>query len=231
MKNILKESPVQSEYFSRNKRTVMYINQHDIQNKKVLDYGCGYGWFCFFLLKNNAKKVIGIDVNEDDLLFARDSINNKRASFLSLKEFSKLKISNKFDTITSWEVLEHIPPNSEKKYFKMMDSLLKTNGVLYLSTPKLSFFSFLDPAFFFGHRHYNISDIIDFMDGTELKVETVNIYGGWWTILGIINFYISKWIFRRKSLFGNFFQNKSTLEYMNDDKGFTNIFMKIRKSN
>ena len=57
-----------------------------------------------------------------------------------------------------------------------MDKLLKVNGVLYLSTPNSTFFSFLDPAFFFGHRHYKISDIIDFMDGTNLKVEKVNVY-------------------------------------------------------
>ena len=230
MKNIIKVSSVQSEYFGRSKRTIEYINQHDIQNKVVLDYGCGFGWFCDYLLKNKAKKVIGTDVNNNDLSTARDAVTNKQVTFLNLKDFNKLKLSNKFHTITSWEVLEHIPLNSEKNYFKLMDNLLKVNGVLYLSTPNLTFFSFLDPAFFFGHRHYKISDIIDFMDGTKLKVEKVNVYAGWWNILTILNFYVAKWIFRRNTFFSNFFQEKSTFEYMTDDKGFINIFMKIRKA-
>ena len=117
MKNIIKVSPIQSEYFGRNKRTIEYINQHDIQNKEVLDYGCGFGWFCFYLLKNNAKKVIGTDVNNNDLSTARDSITNKKVTFLNLKDFNKLKLSNKFHTITSWEVLEHIPLKILKKNF------------------------------------------------------------------------------------------------------------------
>lgn len=35
-----------------------------LENKVVLDLGCGFGWHCKYAIENNAKEVIGIDSSE-----------------------------------------------------------------------------------------------------------------------------------------------------------------------
>src|SRR5580700_11438611 len=43
----------------------------DLYGRKVLDLGCGYGWFCRWAREAGAAKVVGIDVSEKMLARAR----------------------------------------------------------------------------------------------------------------------------------------------------------------
>ena len=43
----------------------------DLHGRKVLDLGCGYGWFCRWARKAGAAGVLGIDVSEKMLARAR----------------------------------------------------------------------------------------------------------------------------------------------------------------
>ena len=43
----------------------------DLTGKTVLDVGCKYGFFCFEALKRGARRVVGIDLDEDSLRKAR----------------------------------------------------------------------------------------------------------------------------------------------------------------
>jgi len=43
----------------------------DMKNKRVVDLGCGYGWFCRWALNAGARDVLGIDVSEKMLARAR----------------------------------------------------------------------------------------------------------------------------------------------------------------
>ena len=43
----------------------------DLQGKRVLDLGCGYGWHCIFAAEQGAKEVLGIDLSERMLQVAR----------------------------------------------------------------------------------------------------------------------------------------------------------------
>ncbi|CAI1076157.1 Malonyl-CoA O-methyltransferase BioC [Serratia entomophila] len=44
----------------------------DLQGKKVVDLGCGYGWFCRSAREQGAASVLGLDVSEKMLARARD---------------------------------------------------------------------------------------------------------------------------------------------------------------
>ncbi len=228
MKNILNENPLFNKYEGRILRTISFVDKFDILKKTTLDYGCGYGWFSNYLLKKNASTIFGVDYSDEDLSTARYFLRNKKINFFKLDDFNKKNYKEKFDSIFAWEVLEHLPKNSEKKFFILVNSLLKKKGVFYLSTPHLHFFSFLDPAFIFGHRHYSKKQIINFVESSSLKIEKLEIYGGWWNIISIINFYFSKWVLKRAPIFGLFFAKKETKEYMKPI-GFTNLFLKVRK--
>ena len=48
----------------------------DLAGKRVLDLGCGYGWFCRWARENGAANVLGIDVSEKMLARAEQSTND-----------------------------------------------------------------------------------------------------------------------------------------------------------
>ena len=45
----------------------------DLKGKRVLDLGCGFGWFCRFARAEGAKEVLGLDVSEKMLARARET--------------------------------------------------------------------------------------------------------------------------------------------------------------
>ena len=49
----------------------------DLQGRKVLDLGCGYGWFCRWARENGAADILGIDVSEKMLARARATTQDK----------------------------------------------------------------------------------------------------------------------------------------------------------
>lgn len=229
MKNIVNESPL-DELSGRTLYTTRLVENKDIKSKVILNIGCGYGWFEVHALKHNCKKIYGIEISENDLETARKSINNKRIEF---KVGSAIKLpfpSNYFDTVVSWDVLEHIPKNTERTMFKEINRVLKHNGKLYLSTPSASLRSTIfDPAWYLiNHRHYSKKDIEDFVYNTELLLTHSCTKGGYWESISILNLYISKWIFRRSPFFHKFFMRKQNEEY--NKKGYSTLFITGEKS-
>lgn len=228
MKNIINEKPTE-KLNGRLQLSTEFVNRGDIRKKIVLDVGCGYGWFEHFALKNGVKKIIGLEISENDLLTVNSFIKSER---FEAKIGTAVEISSKdglFDTVVAWEVIEHIPRNSENKMFKEIHRVLKKNGTFYLSTPNSSILSkYLDPAFWLiGHRHYNAQKLIEYGLQNKFALEKLEIVGGIWTSLLIINMYISKWIFKKERFFYNYFNKKVEKEYKHP--GFYNIFMKFRK--
>ena len=45
--------------------------------------------------------------------------------------------------------------NTERKALEEIKRVLKKDGNLFISTPANNFSNFFDPAWYFGHRHYN----------------------------------------------------------------------------
>ena len=53
----------------------------DIRGRKVLDLGCGFGWFCRWARENGAAVVLGIDVSEKMLARATTSTNDPAITY------------------------------------------------------------------------------------------------------------------------------------------------------
>jgi 2-polyprenyl-3-methyl-5-hydroxy-6-metoxy-1,4-benzoquinol methylase len=99
-----------------------------IENKRVLDYGCGSGYGSYFL-SEKAKSVIGVDINPDAVLMAQKNYVSENLSFSEIKSLNE----KDFDVITSFQVVEHVP--DAILYIKFLKSLLAPNGVLLITTP------------------------------------------------------------------------------------------------
>ncbi len=229
MKNILNEKPNEDLFGSKLAR-ISFMKMSNIKDKVILDIGCGYGWCELVLLKKGAKQVTGIEISEKDLKTARDNVKDKRVDF-NVGSAIKLPFpDSSFDTVVSWEVLEHIPKNTEQKMFKEISRVLKKGGVSYLSTPHQHICSnIFDPAWWLiGHRHYSFNQLNEFVESNGMKVVSHKIRGSWWGVILNSNMYIAKWIFRRKPFFEHLLRDKTSEEYKKS-KGFLTIFIEFKK--
>lgn len=228
MKNILHQKPT-DELNARLEFSTKFVKESSIKNKKVLDIGCGFGWFELNVLERGVGQVVGIEISKEDLKAAR-LIKDKRAIF---KVGGALKLpfdDNYFDTVVAWEVIEHIPKDTENQMFKEVQRVLRKDGVFYLSTPYDSFWSkYLDPAWWLiGHRHYSKEKLVSLGKENDLDVKDVYIKGRYWSLIGLLNMYFSKWVLRRGQLFLDYCKKKENHDYQTSS-GFMGIFVKYAK--
>lgn len=231
MKNITNEKP-QNILIGRTEYILNgFVDKTDIENKTVLEIGCGFGWFLYNALKYNPKSIYGLENTEDKINNLKIFFEDKRCSFL-IGDALNLPFKNEtFDTICMFDVIEHLPKNTENIVFNEIARVLKSGGKLYLSTPNNHILSVIsDPAYFLiKHRHYKLDFLCDTALKYNLKPFKSAIKGGFYDMLYILNLYISKWIFRRKPFLENFFKIKSANEYKKD--GFMTIFIEYIKTN
>ncbi len=98
---------------------------------RILDYGCGTGFF-LSAMKKNGWKIAGIEPNEQARHIAAE--NTKE---LILEDLSQLNIKNKkFNIITLWHVLEHIHNLNET--IITLKSILKEKGKIIVAVPNIS---------------------------------------------------------------------------------------------
>lgn len=108
-----------------------------VQNKKVLELGCGKGYGSFYLA-HFANQVVGCDLNQSSLDFAEENYKRPNLRFAShdvnLPDSQGL-LGAPFDVIVTHEVLEHLPPELTETFLTSIKKLLKPDGLLLLSTP------------------------------------------------------------------------------------------------
>ncbi|RDK88492.1 class I SAM-dependent methyltransferase [Marinirhabdus gelatinilytica] len=107
------------------KRKVKLVTKLNNGNGKLLDIGAGTGDF-LVVAKNRGWEVSGVEVSAK----ARSLAAEKN---LDLKQDIQEVLSQKFDVITLWHVLEHIP--NYKEMLQTYHSLLHENGILIIAVP------------------------------------------------------------------------------------------------
>lgn len=227
MKNILAEKPAKILH-GRLLVSVNFVTTDDLKDKEVLDIGCGYGWCELNFLERGVKKISATEITENDLQTIRQNISDQRLTSFVASARNLPFPNNSFDTVVAWEVIEHIPKKMEPIMFKEAYRVLRPSGHFYLSTPNNSFLSnLLDPAWYFGHRHYSLEKLANLAAKQNYKIMESKVGGSYWTALSILNLYFSKWILRRERILNDYFDKKEDKEF--DRDGFSNIFIKFQK--
>jgi ubiquinone/menaquinone biosynthesis C-methylase UbiE len=228
MKNILGEKPT-GKLDGRVYEAVRFVPDSAIADKHILDIGCGFGWCAVNFLERGAAYFLGIEITDTDLEAARKYVHSSNAKFEVGSAIDIPSTDQKFDTVVCWEVIEHIPSHTEPKMFEEVARVLKPGGHFYLSTPHAALqANLLDPAWWLiHHRHYSKATLAEFGKKHGLRLTHCEVKAGWWMTIGLLNFYISKWILRRHQLASDLFQRKITEEYARD--GFANIFVEYTK--
>jgi len=141
-----KNSP-KSSYFTHKflkKRYDVITEMLNVQQKRILDVGCGNGLFIEYCFDKGASSIVGVDYSQKMIDTAKEKLkdyNNK--AILFCEDFFSLNLLKKdFDTILAIGLLDYVkdPGSALKRFF----DFLKPNGELIVTIPeKWSPFFFL----------------------------------------------------------------------------------------
>lgn len=181
------------------------FDAQDLSGSRLLDVGCGTAWFLQYLSSvEQSCWLVGVDVDLSALKHAHHNRTESTTPALAAGSSLALPVkSNSFDICTTWEVIEHIPRDTEQLFFGEIFRVLSPGGKLFLSTPNSHFLSYLsDPAFFLQkHRHYRTSRLVELALRAGFEIEEITVRGRFADFFLTYNFYFSKWILRRPPVF------------------------------
>jgi 2-polyprenyl-3-methyl-5-hydroxy-6-metoxy-1,4-benzoquinol methylase len=105
------------------------------KNMSVLELGCNEG-LGTNLLSKVSQKVIGVDFDEDSIVFAKSNFADGNIDF-ECSDFLDRKYGS-FDAVVSIDVIEHISPEDEIKYLNTIHKNLKQDGFCIIGTPNIT---------------------------------------------------------------------------------------------
>lgn len=155
-----------------------------LEGKKILEIGCGTGNL-LNLLQNYNFELYGSDYSKDYLSKAK--LKNPNIEFFP-GDLSDTNMWSKhqqvFDSIICSEVLEHL--EDDLRALQIINSLLKTNGVLIITVPALmSLYSEFDKKI--GHyRRYSMKTICDTVKLAGFEIEK----NRFWNFLGMFGWFL-----------------------------------------
>lgn len=103
------------------------------EGKDVLDAGCGVGYGTAALAER-ARRVVGVDRDEDAIAYARKRYARDNVEFL-VGDLLDLDLPDgSFDTVCAFETIEHLP--DPEAFLAHATRVLRRDGVLVASTPR-----------------------------------------------------------------------------------------------
>lgn len=117
----------------------------DRKPKKVLDAGCGRGFYTAMLSKYSfIKEIHGVDISNEYLTQAQKTAGKSSKVFLKQGSIYDLPFpNNHFDTVICSEIFEHL--DKDVKAMKEIHRVLKPGGILLASVPHQNFPFLWDP--------------------------------------------------------------------------------------
>ena len=101
--------------------------------KGVLDIGCGEGLGTWLLFKE-CGAACGIDLDQNAIGRAQQNWGGS-VDFVCGDLFETMSLSERYDAIVLFDVIEHIMPDHVNKFYDAIQRLLKPHGVVIMGTP------------------------------------------------------------------------------------------------
>jgi 2-polyprenyl-3-methyl-5-hydroxy-6-metoxy-1,4-benzoquinol methylase len=103
------------------------------KNTRILDIGCGMGFLMLALKKSGYQFTNGIDTDEQQVA----SCKQKNLDVTLVKDSTEfLKVNaGKYDLITAFDLLEHIPASNQIDFVKNIYQSLSTGGMFIATVP------------------------------------------------------------------------------------------------
>jgi len=98
---------------------------------KVLDIGCGWGGFAKFAANKYGCHVTGISLSDAQIKYAKEFCSKLPVDIIK-SDYRNFK--GKFDKVLVCGMIEHVGHKNYRKFMKVIDSLLKSDGIFLLHT-------------------------------------------------------------------------------------------------
>ncbi|MDF2651976.1 MAG: SAM-dependent methyltransferase [Paenibacillus sp.] len=79
-----------------------------LRDKRVLDLGCGFGWHCKYARDQQARSVVGVDISEKMLAYARENNNDSAIEYRRLAIEDINFAAGEFDVVISSLALHYV---------------------------------------------------------------------------------------------------------------------------
>ncbi|MBN1263539.1 MAG: class I SAM-dependent methyltransferase [Candidatus Pacebacteria bacterium] len=213
---------IEARFTARHQKAIDLCGR--VRGYRILNTGCYNGWFEQAMLKKGAREVVGIDVNQAFVKMARKAVT--QAKFLKMSALKLNFPSDRFDLVTILDVTEHLPKNQGKACFQEIKRVLKPGGRVLISVPSYRLGTdFLDPAWYFGHRHYSSKQLKEKVNQVGLRVLKTETKGSVWEILSLNLLYFFKHFLRTEVPFKNFLEKKRQEEYQETEEGLVTLYL------
>ncbi len=111
--------------------------------RSALEIGCGIGILSEFISKN-VPEVNGIDISEENIKFAKATVNNVNFYCTDFLEFN---LKDKYDLITLFDVLEHFPKETHPEVFKKITEISNPSTIILITIPDPDYLSHIREHF------------------------------------------------------------------------------------
>jgi 2-polyprenyl-3-methyl-5-hydroxy-6-metoxy-1,4-benzoquinol methylase len=156
----------------------------------ILEVGCHTGYFCRRYLIGRARKVRGIDIDQEAIEYAKATDGDEY--YASCNSNALPFDDNEFDKVLCADTLEHV--DDVEGTIEEVARVLRPDGLLVLTTPN-RFLDFLDPHYP-EHRHYSLQELARIIPG--FRIERVHRSGlGGTFIVAFLLKYARGWTLRR----------------------------------
>src|SRR5688572_14831491 len=104
----------------------------DVRGLRVVDLGCGFGWFCRWARENDASEVLGIDLSEKMLARAQSATPDAAITYLQA-DLATLELpAGRFDLAYSSLAIHYL--EDVTRFFAEVRAALVPGGHLVFST-------------------------------------------------------------------------------------------------
>jgi len=136
-----------------------------------LDIACGCGYGTHHLAKNNANKIIGVDISLDAIKFAQKYYKSENLEFLTMDALNLKFENNSFNAVVCFEILEHLRAEDQYRFLEGLTRVLKNDGSLYVTSPNAVIHRGSYP---FHHKELTVAE---FKQLLSEFYKNVNIFG------------------------------------------------------
>lgn len=119
----------EEEKMDRAEGIVDSILEEPVENKKVLDFGCGEGHVSKYLSKEKVKISVGYDITSTEK--SKFNWNEKKDNLLLTTNFEKVKEESPYDIIILYDVIDHLEGDPSVVLGELKD-LLSSEGKIYI---------------------------------------------------------------------------------------------------
>jgi cyclopropane fatty-acyl-phospholipid synthase-like methyltransferase len=142
----------------------------------VLDMGCGWGQIAEAVARQVGSRVTGINLSEKQVEYAKTNQQSPLVDFV-LTDYESFEALNRYDRIYSIGMLEHVGRGQLDAYFNKISELMAPGGRALVHCivrrRKGSTNSWIDREVFPGAYIPELSDIIEHVDRSELRIDRI----------------------------------------------------------